>query len=347
MPEPSAGAPVADDVRIALDLLLESLAAQERTSRAIYRLLRDLTGRDVRRGQKPPREAGAGRPLPVPPSARTAAAPTIPPAPTETIRPTVARHGLEIRVLGRFEVLRDGVAVERWRRAKSRVLLKYLVAHRQPIPRDALLELLWPDSAPEDALNGLRVVLHALRTDLRPANASVGKEVSFVVGDGNVFQLSPTAPIWVDAEAFVSHVELGRLRERQLQTAEAVREYEAAEALYRDDYLIEDTYEDWTHVRREELKDLYLMVLTKLADHCLRGGDPEGCIVRCHRILAKDVCREDAYRRLMRSYAQLGQRSRAIQWHDTCVRTLRQEFNVGPSAQTQALYQQIAAGGGG
>jgi DNA-binding SARP family transcriptional activator len=123
------------------------------------------------------------------------------------------------------------------------------------------------------------------------------------------------------------------------QRAEATRRLELAEAVYRDDYLLEDVYEDWTLVRREELKDQYLMVLTKLADHCVEHGDPEGCIVRCHRILQKDACREDAYQRLIRCYLQLGQRSQARHWYDLCVRTLRQELDVAPTEQTRRLLE--------
>lgn len=338
-----------DNIAITLDLLVEALAAQQRTNRSIYRLIRELTAGRTRPQRRLPRASGSATPLaPVVLDITTAATPaasglsaTALPAP-----PVGARDGLAIRLLGRFEVVRAGATVERWRRGKSRVLLKYLAAHRQPVPRDALIELLWPDAAPDDALNNLRVVLHALRADLRSAGDLDGRDVGFILSDGSTIRLNPAAPIWVDADAFSAHVSRGRLYERQRRLPEATREYEAAEALYRDDYLVEDTYEDWTHVRREELKDQYLMILARLADHCLHLRDAEGCIARCHRILEKDVCREDAYRRLMRSYALLGQRSRAAQWYALCVRTLRQEFNVGPSAQTQALYQQITVGGG-
>jgi DNA-binding SARP family transcriptional activator len=341
-----------DDVAITLDLFLEALSAQQRTNRSIYRLVRELASGRPRPARRPRVGRSGGEPTPdslpgvIPPAnlepVYAELTPALLPAPT-----CGTRDSLVIRLLGRFQVLRDGSAVEHWRRSKSRALLKYLVARRQPVPRDALLEILWPDAAPEDALNNLRVVLHALRADLRSIAGVEGRDVDYILGDGNTFQLNPSAPVWVDADAFSAHVALGRMHERKQRTADAMREYEAAEALYLDDYLVEDTYEDWTHVRREELKDQYLMVLTKLADHCLRQGDAEGCVARCHRILAKDVCREDAYRRLMRSYLLLGQRSRAAQWYDLCVQTLRREFDVSPSAQTQALYQQITAGGGG
>jgi len=328
----------------ALELLLAALADQQRTTLALYRLVRGMAGLRAR----PSGRAKLRRP----PDLKTLLALGEPPSvavgpqlrmatPTDARRdePAARMPLLQVRCFGRFEVVRDGRPVQRWRRGKAKTLLKYLVVRHQPVPRDVLLDLLWPDIDPQVAVNGLRVALHALRQDLGPCAAD-GREVGdYVIFDGGNYLLNPEARLWVDAEEFAGHFGAGRQLERQQQPAEAMRRYEQAEAVYRDDYLLEDLYEDWTLVRREELKDQYLLVLTKLADHCIQHGDVEGCIVRCHRILQKDACREDAYQRLIRCYLQLGQRSQARHWYDLCVRTLRQELDAGPSEQTRLLLQ--------
>ena len=333
----------------ALELLLTALADQQRTTLALYRLVRGIT----RLRAHPSRRAKLQRR----PDTKTLLAPGEPPpvaaipqlrtvtlADASHDEPAVKAPLLQVHCFGRFEVIRDGRPVQRWRRGKAKTLLKYLIVRRQPIPRDILLDLLWPDTDPQVAVNGLRVALHALRQDLGPCAAD-GREVGdYVIFDGGNYLLNPEARLWVDAEEFAGHFRAGRQLERQQQLAEAMRRYEQAEAVYRDDYLVEDLYEDWTLVRREELKDQYLMVLTKLADHCIQHGDVEGCIVRCHRILQKDACREDAYQRLIRCYLQLGQRSQALHWYDLCVRTLRQELDTDPSEETRFLLQQAAVG---
>ena len=250
--------------------------------------------------------------------------------------------GLEIRCFGRFEVERDGRAVENWRRGKARTLLKFLVTQRHPVPRDVLIELLWPQYDVEPARNSLRVTLHALRQALGSFSQGRASKQEYVVFlDGN-FLLNSDCRSWIDVEEFETHFAAGVRLERQQCFAEAMRAYEQAEALYRDDYLVEDLYEDWALARREQLKDQYLLLLTKLADHCLQQGDASGCIVRCHKILQKDACREDAYFRLMRCYLDLGQRSQALHWYDICARTLRKELDMSPSDTTNHLYAQIA-----
>lgn len=251
---------------------------------------------------------------------------------------------LEIRCFGRFEVLRDGVAVQDWRRTKARTLLKYLVDRRYPVTRDVLIDLLWPENELRAANNSLRVTLHALRQVLGSWRDGGADEQEYVVVDNGAFSLNPEAPPWIDVDEFAARFEAGFRLERQQRFDEARREYEAAESLYRDDYLIEDLYEDWTLARREQLKDQYLLVVTKLADRCLHEGDALGCIVRSHRILQKDPCREDAYRLLMRSYLLLGQRSQALHWYDLCARTLSKELDVAPSETTARLHAQILSG---
>jgi DNA-binding SARP family transcriptional activator len=288
-----------------------------------YRRLAGRTLRDRRWSRKAANHALAAQPLP------TAAPPAVGLPGWE---PT---ERLQVRCFGRFEVYRDGQAIQTWRRRAARTLLKYLVAQHGPVHRDVLLELLWPELASASALNSLRVTLHSLRRALAPGDADP------IINLGAVYFLNPAAAVWVDADVFTAHFETGLRLERQAHVEAAAREYAAAEFLYRDDFLVEDLYEEWTVLRREELRDQYLLVLTKLAQYCLATGDPEGCIVRCHKLLNKEPCNEDAYQRLMRSYALLGQYGRAAHWYELCERTLRKELDVEPSPETRRLYRDI------
>src|SRR5262249_38598853 len=78
---------------------------------------------------------------------------------------------LSLCTLGRFEVVRDGVAVRRdaWQSRKARDLLKLIVARRgRPAPRDWLMEALWPEQDPTRLSNRLSVALSTLRSVLDP-----------------------------------------------------------------------------------------------------------------------------------------------------------------------------------
>jgi DNA-binding SARP family transcriptional activator len=207
--------------------------------------------------------------------------------------------------------------------------------------RESLFEVLWSGVDPTVAARGLRVVLHALRQ-------AVGRwgdhdERDYVVVNGPHIQLDPEAPVWVDTRVFLSHLQAADSLERRSSLAMAAPDYAAAEAIYRDDYLIEDLGQPWTVLRREQLKDSYLLVVSRMADHSLRSGDTAACIARCHKLLAQDRCREDAYQRLMYCQALLGQRTRALQWYRTCETALREELGVAPGERTRQLYEHITA----
>jgi DNA-binding SARP family transcriptional activator len=247
---------------------------------------------------------------------------------------------LEIRCFGHFEVLRGGTPVQRWRRDRARVLLKYLVVQGRPVARDALLEFLWPGVPTSHAAGHLRVVLHALRQALGTWSGN-----DYVRSESDRLVLDPAAPVWLDTEAFMLHVDAAEALVRQNRTGAAMQAYTDAERIYRGDYLVEDAPERWTLLRREELKDRYQVVLTRLADYCLETNDLVGTIDRCHKLLAQDNCREDAYQRLMYCHAALGQRSRALRWYEMCQIALRNELGRQPGQATRTLHDRIAADG--
>jgi DNA-binding SARP family transcriptional activator len=248
---------------------------------------------------------------------------------------------LEIRCFGRFEVYRDGTPVRQWRRDRARAVLKYLVVQRRPVAREQMLKLLWADTDPALSARSLRVVLHALRQAVGTWDEH-GVKRDYVVVETDQLLINPSAPLWIDIDAFMDHVRAADALDRD-DRGLAAAEYAQAEAIYRDDYLTEDLTEPWTRLRREELKDRYLVVLARLADHFLDSGDTAECIARCHKLLAQDACREDAYERLMYCHALLGQRSRALHWFDICETTLRNELGVRPGERIYQMYDQIAS----
>jgi len=248
---------------------------------------------------------------------------------------------VQIRCFGRFELSRQGVAVQRWRRRSAERLLKFLLVNGRRAHRDVLLDVLWPDVPSKSSIPGLRVTLHALRRAIA-AVAPEQPSTELIKAEGDTYVLN-TAGLWIDSDAFDEHYSAGLRLERLNRLDAAVREYSAAEALYRDDFLVEDLYEDWTVLPREELKDKYLLILTKLAEFSMSAMDLDGCIRRSHALLAKEPCREDAYQRLMQCYARLGQRGSAIRWYQICERTLNQELDVAPSEETRRLYRELAS----
>ncbi len=250
-----------------------------------------------------------------------------------------ASPDLEVYCLGTFRVRVRSALIEHWSSNKARSVLKYLVANRgRAVTRDSLMEALWPDSDPILANNNLKAAIRSLRQTLAK---DCDPEFPWIVFQDGSYTIHADAQLWTDTEQFEFHWRTAREMEKAGRLPEAMAHHQVAVAFYRGDYLQDDPYEEWTTLRRESLKDIYLAILGRLADHSMSGGDYESCIVYCQRILEKDSCREDAYRRLMRGYCRLGNRNRAIAWYRLCERTVRAELDVAPDHETKALYQSL------
>jgi DNA-binding SARP family transcriptional activator len=86
--------------------------------------------------------------------------------------PASPAAALQITLLGQFRVLAGGEAIPdaAWKLRKARALLKLLaLAPGGRVPRDEVLDLLWPDRDPAAADNNLRGALLIARRALAPA----------------------------------------------------------------------------------------------------------------------------------------------------------------------------------
>jgi DNA-binding SARP family transcriptional activator len=253
--------------------------------------------------------------------------------------PTPTR--LNICCLGHFDVRSAFGQVERWHSVKAKSVFQYLLIRpREPTVKDMLMEALWPECNPQAAANNLKVAVHQLRFTLSGLLGEKENPRPVLFSQGNYF-VNPEMHLWIDAEEFEKHWTAGRRFEKEHNIPQAMREYENAEVLYLGDFLEEELYEEWTLLRREALKDIYLIILSKLANHGILVSDYESCILYAQKMLAQDKCREDAYRWLMHGYTRLGQRNRALRWYEICCQVTRSELDAVPDKRTTELYQRI------
>lgn len=269
-------------------------------------------------------------------------------------RPTPVTPELRLYCLGQFRVVRSRNGLEReigaadFRRPqKSLSLLKILAAHRgRPISRESLIDYLWPEADPVLALNNLRVVLHELRHALEPDLAR-GQASTFIVSLGDQLYLDPSGRCWVDLEDFERLARDADDLAEVGQTEEALFTAQAAIALYRADYLVEDPYSDWCLPERERLREIYLGLLHRQAELQAESGDLAAAILTCRQALAADPIREQTHRQLITILGQAGRRDEAVRQYDVCRRLLWQELGVDPDESTQLIYRRLLPALGG
>ncbi|MDP6452650.1 MAG: BTAD domain-containing putative transcriptional regulator, partial [SAR202 cluster bacterium] len=250
---------------------------------------------------------------------------------------------LQVHTLGRLRLILDGqpVPMSRFKRSKALTLLKILVAHRgRPIPRDKLVEMIWPTSDPMLSNRNLRVVLHSLRRTLEPGLTQGGAS-TLVLNRGDLVLLDPSESVWVDAEDFDQQARQALKHAAQDQVEEAIACYNKASALYQGEYMDDEPYSDWCLFERERLKEVYINLNAQIALTFVGMDDFDQAIEACRTALGVDSGREDIHRALMGLLSQSGRRDEALRQFDLCRWTLSQEIGVPPSPETVAVYQAI------
>jgi DNA-binding SARP family transcriptional activator len=249
-----------------------------------------------------------------------------------------AEASLLVYCLGSFRVYKDDQLIEKWPGNKCKQILKYMVINRSaPVNQEILMELFWPGMD----IKGARRNLYQAIYNLRQALQNSDEDYPYILTEGNSYSLNPEIDLWVDSEAFDLHYQNAQTLIASDRRDEAVREFQMAEDLYSGEFLAEDRYEDWPLVHRENLKNAYLDALDQLSQHFYANEQFTTCIHYCRKILVEDNCREDAHRRVMLCYINLGQPHLALRQYHTCVEALKEELDVPPMPATEELYKQI------
>lgn len=252
---------------------------------------------------------------------------------------------LRISLLGSFQVTRAGAPITRFETDAARALLAYLVLNAaQPLRRETLAALLWPEQDDQDALHALSQTLNRLRRALDDAAA----QPPYLLITRQTLQFNPDGAYWLDVTAF--NAELDAVQRHPHRRATACRpclcRREAAAQLYQGDLLAGFTldsvpFEEWLLMQRESLHRRALTLFYDLADLYLARGDYVQAQTCARRQIALEAWREEAHDQLMRALALNGERTAALAQYAALQRILEAELGVAPAEAIRRLHAHI------
>lgn len=245
---------------------------------------------------------------------------------------------MQISFFGKFQVILNETRLDHWPSRKAKILFAYLAYHHKRSQyKDVLMDKFWPHSSRESARNCLNATIYSLRHLFH----SVDPEQEYILFKDDCYLINPEVDIWQDVEEFSYYWRKARSTELAQGIEPALSEFELAAAQYKGDFLEEEIYESWAELDRENLKEIYLVILDRISDYYGNDGKPATAAELCETILEKDNCREDVHQRLMRCYYRLGQRSKALKQFRKCQEILQKELEVSPTQATIHLYESI------
>jgi DNA-binding SARP family transcriptional activator len=203
------------------------------------------------------------------------------------------------------------------------------------LPRDTLLEALWPDAAYPLAVQSLNSLVYSLSKMLSRA---IGGASPVLHPDGS-YRLNLAAGVGVDTLSFERLARTGDEHSRNGQYGAAATAYQQAVGLYAGDlYAAADAH---AVVERERLRARFHTLLARLAEHHFKENDYATALDYALGLLESDPTREDAYRIVMRCYVRRGERAQALRQYRVCERILRSEFDARPEPATLALFERV------
>ncbi len=234
---------------------------------------------------------------------------------------------IRVYTFGGARVFNGNDPAEHWRLPAARELLCYMLDRGEPVRKETLLAAIWSEKDDDLAnLNFRQAVFQLKRVLGRPClKKSQGKWLLAV-------------DCWVDTHEFE------RLAAEGEQLAEAGALAEAATALrqaltYSTGPYLEDVYNDWARVRREQLYLRRQAVLERLAALEERLGRFEEAARHHYELLEDPAVHESAYCGLMRYLARRGEYGRVRDLYERLVRDLGAD--VAPAPETKALYHRL------
>jgi DNA-binding SARP family transcriptional activator len=217
-------------------------------------------------------------------------------------------------------------------RRSVRALLYRLASDPEPVTRDNLHLLFWPDVPEAVARRNLSHHLTHLRQSL-PLHHVLNTDRERIWFEPGL--------IWCDVLQF------NKASFDSLNDATSLTQLPG---LYRGPFLegfslpASREFEHWCTVERVALENQYLRILNQLVNHCTVRGETSQAIINAQRYLEIDPLSETMHQRLIQLYAATGDRHLALQQFERCSSMLESELGVSPLPETWGIYQAVLQG---
>jgi len=227
--------------------------------------------------------------------------------------------GLEIRLLGRPEILRGGVPAPAPRGRKAWAVLAHLALAERPVARARLAELVFGGA--DDPLGALRWTLAQLRRSLGVPGAFAGDPLTLALPPGSLVDV--VALTGADPDPALAR---GELLEGIEPDAGPV-------------------FEAWLLVARRRLAGACEALLRDAAHAALAAGRPLDGAALASRVLGSAPYDENAHELLVRCLAAAGDRAAARAHVEACETLLRRELGRAPDPRIGRAADENGAAG--
>ncbi len=249
---------------------------------------------------------------------------------------------LRVRSLNGFSVSRDEdiISEKEWGGNLPKQLLKIIIANGfERIPKDLIMEDLWPNEKKSTSETNFKVNLHRLRRLLEPSmlkefgSSYIHLKDNFISLDERLWQL--------DIADFMDLIRKAEIAESKGDANKAIAYLKDALKIYRNDFLADDLYIEAIRSKREAYRREYLGILYMLAEIYEKRGALKKAAAFYKKIVAVEPISETACQKLMTNCFNRGKRNDAIRVYEKFKEIVKAEMDSEPDELTFSIYQKI------
>lgn len=248
---------------------------------------------------------------------------------------------LNITLMGQFKLTAGNRSIppSQWKSSKALTILKYLAANRAQgfIPREALIEMLWPDEDLKKTGTRFNAAMSALRKTLEP-DLSPKAPSAYVERKKDMYRLYADSRIIIDTEHFSDLIALAR--KHQADPSRALEIYLEAQSLCQGLFLEEDRYEDWCIRKRESFTAGCLSVLKEIVSIYEARSDLANAIHYAGKILEIEPFDENTFKNLMLFHAGAGNPANVRKTY-AAYEEMAHQMDCPVSSEIQDLYMTL------
>jgi len=264
----------------------------------------------------------------------------------DAARQALQAPALRIQTFGQLKIWRDGRLIDLWEQEQAAPVVKLLLVRRvsgeRAVSPDEIAEWLWPELEQESGRKKLLPLLNDARRILEPDVEP--RDSSFILRSSTGYYFDLSSKVTWDVCDFRRLVREADAKRRAGELEDAVVAYEAANALYVDDFLAKDRYAPWAIPQRQALQTEYRDALAHLAETCAGLGRYADAISAGEAALEVDPLLESVYRQLMRYHYCAGDKAPALKVYRTCEKLFGELLGEELAPQTKHLFEAISDG---
>jgi YVTN family beta-propeller protein len=250
---------------------------------------------------------------------------------------------MDFRILGPLEVYDgEGQAIELGGRQQRLVLAMLLLHRNEVVSVDRLIDAVWGERAPANAVKNVQVHVSRLRKALEAGSRSGGSEsrngIVRTRANGYVLEVARGE---LDVDEFQRLVEEGRRALAAGEPEHAGTILREALALWRGAPLADFTYDSFAQSEIGRLDELRLGAVEERIDADLALGRHDDVAAELQVLVAEHPLRERLRGQLMLALYRSGRQADALRVYEEARRTLAEELGLEPSESLQHLQRAV------